>query len=122
MTATLEWFTGSFWADPYPAYAAPRQAAPVHRLDHDGTTAWLLTRYADVRAATVNPAVEMMVLTDPPDHTRLRRLVSREFTARRMEALRPRVRRLSRDLIEALPRSGRASTSCTGTRSCCPSS
>ncbi|QBI54063.1 cytochrome P450 family protein [Streptomonospora litoralis] len=40
---------------------------------------------------------------DPPDHTRLRRLVSREFTFRRVERLRPRIRQIADELLDALP-------------------
>ncbi|WP_103337771.1 cytochrome P450 family protein [Amycolatopsis sp. CA-126428] len=128
MTVTHELFTGGFWRDPYPAYTELRDAAPVYRTEQAGTTVWVLSRYVDVRAAladprlskdaryllppeqraaTASPSVEMMVLMDPPDHTRLRRLVSRVFTARRMEGLRPRVRQLSHELVDALPRTGR---------------
>jgi cytochrome P450 len=44
-----------------------------------------------------------LVYRDPPDHTRLRRLVSRAFTARRIARLRPRVETITRDLLETLP-------------------
>lgn len=128
MTVAHELFAGGFWSNPYPAYAELREAAPVHRIARAGSTVWLLSRYVDVRAALADsrmskdqrytlpveqrasapgPAVEMMVLMDPPDHTRLRRLVSRVFTTRRMEALRPRVEQLSRDLADSLPAAGR---------------
>lgn len=94
----------------------------------DGTSAWLVTRYADVRKVLVDPrfssrvAAAMMALseselgkltnesligTDPPQHTRLRKLVSREFTARRVEEMRPRVARMVAELLdrmESLPR------------------
>ena len=127
MTLTHELFTSSFWADPYPAYTELREAGPVHRIDDAGNEVWVLSRYADVRAAladprlskdkrytlppeqradAVNPAVEMMVLMDPPDHTRLRKLVSRVFTTRRMQELRPRVAQLSKELADALPAAG----------------
>ncbi len=127
MHDTRQLFRGDFWTDPYPAYTKLRQSAPVTRLEQDGTETWLLTRYKDVRAALADPrlskdwrhtlppeqradapgpAVTMMVLMDPPDHTRLRRLVSLAFTVRRMEGLRPRVRQISHELIEALPTSG----------------
>ncbi|SLL97913.1 MULTISPECIES: cytochrome P450 [unclassified Actinoplanes] len=43
-----------------------------------------------------------MLAVDPPDHTRLRRLVSAAFTARRIEALRPRIERITADLLDAL--------------------
>ncbi|MFF4623837.1 cytochrome P450 family protein [Nonomuraea jabiensis] len=40
---------------------------------------------------------------DPPDHTRLRRLVSRAFTARRIERLRPRIQQIAEELLDGLP-------------------
>ncbi|MFF0376548.1 cytochrome P450 family protein [Actinoplanes missouriensis] len=43
-----------------------------------------------------------MLAADPPDHTRLRRLVSAAFTARRMESLRPRIEEITRDLLDAI--------------------
>lgn len=47
--------------------------------------------------------VETILDADPPDHTRLRRLVSRAFTVRRVTELRPRVEQLARDLLDELP-------------------
>lgn len=120
-------FTNEFWADPYPIYTDLRNVEPVARIEDADSVVWVLSRYRDVRAALADPrlskdwrhtlppeqradapgpSVEMMVLMDPPDHTRLRRLVSMAFTARRMEGLRPRVAELSRELIDALPGAG----------------
>jgi cytochrome P450 len=48
----------------------------------------------------------MMILMDPPEHTRLRKLVSRVFTLRRMEALRPRVQQVAAELIDGLRTGG----------------
>ncbi|MFI6604304.1 cytochrome P450 [Nonomuraea sp. NPDC050536] len=48
--------------------------------------------------------VESFLLMDPPDHTRLRSLVSRAFTPRMVERLRPRIEAITTELIEALPR------------------
>ncbi|HEY4418981.1 MAG TPA: cytochrome P450 [Pseudonocardia sp.] len=128
MTSTVELFEGAFWRDPYPAYAALRSDEPVCRLERPDGTVWLLTRYADVRAALADPRlskdwrytlppearadaptphVPMMLLMDPPEHTRLRKLVSRSFTLRRMEELRPRVEQIAVELLDALPASGR---------------
>jgi cytochrome P450 len=45
-----------------------------------------------------------MLDSDPPDHTRLRRLVGRAFTARRVESLRPRITELTDELLEAMAR------------------
>ncbi len=124
---TRQLFHGDFWTDPYPVYSELRQAAPVARIEQGGDAVWLLSRYRDVRAALADPrlskdwrytlppeeradapgpSVAMMVLMDPPDHTRLRKLVSVAFTARRMEGLRPRVRQISHELVDALPGEG----------------
>ncbi|ANY08589.1 cytochrome P450 family protein [Pseudonocardia sp. HH130630-07] len=118
-------FSGDFWDDPHPAYAALRTEEPVRRLALPDGPAWLLTRYADVREAFVDPRLSkdwrwtlpaeqraehaatemtpMMILMDPPDHTRLRKLVSRSFTVRRMNELQPRVEEITQELLDGLP-------------------
>ena len=127
MSATLELFDGAFWRDPYPAYDAVRSDDPVRRVDLPQGPVWMLFRYADVRAALADPRlskdwrytlpeqeranhpstpIPMMILMDPPVHTRLRKLVSRTFTLRRMEELRPRVQDIATRLIDELPASG----------------
>ena len=128
MTATLELFDGAFWRDPYPAYAELRADEPVRRVQRDDGTVWLISRHADVRAALADPRlskdwrytlppeqresmpatpIPMMILMDPPEHTRLRKLVSRSFTLRRMEELRPRIEEIASELLDALPPAGR---------------
>ncbi|MEV6932453.1 cytochrome P450 [Dactylosporangium sp. NPDC051485] len=122
-TTTL--FTQDFWNDPHPVYAALRQEAPVHPLTlPNGMQVWLVTRYADCKEAladprlskrqgagdnarslsepTRSPLAHHLLAADPPDHTRLRRLVAKVFTARRVEQLRPRVAELSAALVEPL--------------------
>ncbi|MET8981999.1 cytochrome P450 [Streptomyces sp. NPDC004539] len=130
-------FTWEFASNPYPAYAWLREHAPVHRTTlPSGVDAWLVTRYADAKQALAdarlskNPAhhaepahakgktgipgerkAELMthlLNIDPPDHTRLRRLVSKAFTPRRVAEFEPRVRELTDQLIDRFARSGEA--------------
>ncbi|MEV7277962.1 cytochrome P450 [Streptomyces sp. NPDC093111] len=132
-----ELFTWEFATDPYPAYAWLREHAPVHRAKlPSGVEAWLVTRYADARQALAdqrlskNPAhhdepahakgktgipgerkAELMthlLNIDPPDHTRLRRLVSKAFTPRRVAEFAPRVQELTDRLIDGFAEKGSA--------------
>ena len=114
--------------DPYPLYAARRDEAPVHRVVlPDGRDAWVVSRYREAREALSNPALfkdveraralnpaaappglppgllgRNMLSADPPDHTRLRSLVSRAFTPTRIEALRPRVQEITDTLLDEM--------------------
>ncbi|MGW4895494.1 cytochrome P450 family protein [Kitasatospora sp. NPDC004240] len=132
-----ELFTWEFAADPYPAYAWLREHAPVHRTTlPSGVEAWLVTRYADARQALAdsrlskNPAhhsgqahrtgrvgipgerqadlMTHLLNIDPPDHTRLRRLVSKAFTPRRVAEFEPRVQQLTDRLIDGFAERGSA--------------
>ena len=107
--------------DPYPTYAFIRRHEPVHHAP-DGT--WVLTRY-DHSASVLrdhrfssSPAKlgedfdwskespvrqvgsNLMMFLDPPDHTRLRGLVSQAFTPKRVEELRARIHQLVEDLLD----------------------
>jgi len=129
-------FTREFVTDPYPAYAHLREHAPVYRTTlPSGVEAWLVTRYADARQALADPRLSKnprhseqawkqgkvgvpgeqrsgvgahLLNLDPPDHTRLRRLVSKAFTPRRAEEFRPRVQALTDRLLDDVARSGEA--------------
>jgi cytochrome P450 len=108
----------AFRADPHPTYARWRQEGPVRRvLLPSGLTAWLVTRYEDGRQALSDPRLSKaiplgpgidaatskhMLSADPPDHTRLRRLVSGAFTVRRIEALRPRIEEITDELLATM--------------------
>ena len=128
MTTTVDLFEGAFWNDPYPAYADLRDQNPVCRVQMNDGPVWMMFRHADVRAALADPRlskdwrftlppearaehpatpIPMMILMDPPEHTRLRKLVSRAFTVRRMEELRPRVAEFAARLLDDLPATGR---------------
>jgi pimeloyl-[acyl-carrier protein] synthase len=107
-----DWLSQEFLADPYPHYAAMREADPVHFDESRGS--WLLFRYADVEpalrdndrfSAEQQPGGSMLV-TDPPDHTRLRTLVSKAFTARTVSGLAPRIQGLVNELLDAAAERG----------------
>jgi cytochrome P450 len=108
-----------FTADPYPVYARLRALGPLHRVRTDSGVEWLVVGYDEARAALADPRLGKdwrllfpdhdpigvdghLLDTDPPDHTRLRRLVTREFTARRMEALRPRIQQITTELLDTM--------------------
>ena len=103
-----------------------REHEPVARVGlPNGEAAWLVTRYADVRhvladgrlsraagtatgaagAGPVRPQSRSMTAMDPPDHTRLRRLVMPAFAAVRLELLRPRIQQATDALLAGLAHS-----------------
>ena len=99
--------------DPYPFFAALRKKSPVHHVeDHD---IWVVSRYDDlvkaVRTTSVFSSnqgnsyerrpVPMLVGLDPPQHTRVRRLVARHWTPRAIALLAPRVERLVTEILDA---------------------
>lgn len=113
-------------ADPYPRYRQLRDVAPVHRSDLGAV--WFLTRWADCNAvlrdprlgkgdlnddrrALFNPGLpprqqtvmgNSMLFVNPPDHTRLRGLVSRGFTPRRMQDLEAHVGHMADVIVDRM--------------------
>ncbi|MEV4415516.1 cytochrome P450 [Catellatospora sp. NPDC049609] len=94
----------------------------------DGSEVWHVSGYATVRAALADPRLSLdkahakawtgfalppaldanLLNMDPPDHTRIRSLVSQAFTPRRVEQLRPFVQRVADELLDAVAGDGRA--------------
>jgi cytochrome P450 len=121
-----------YYQDPLGYFARMREEGPVTQVVlPNGDQAWLVTRYGDVRAALTDPRLHKdwagkltepgwvpnevtgylavhMLNADPPNHTRLRKLVSKAFTARRVAALRPRVEAVTASLLDALEARARA--------------
>lgn len=123
--------TAATWSNPWPMYRALRDHDPVHHVvppnspEHDY---YVLSRHADVWAAardhdtfssakglTVNyDDLELIglqdnppfVMQDPPVHTQFRKLVSRGFTPRQVEAVEPKVREFVVERIEGLRAAG----------------
>src|SRR5438477_3762796 len=118
-------FEPGFTADPYPQYAAMRASDPVHLTLLEF---WVLFAYEDIARFLKDPtlsvedanarptAIDQMIVDavgdradrgshtmlnlDPPDHTRLRKLVTKAFTPRVVENLRPRVQALVDDMLD----------------------
>ncbi|MET9045447.1 cytochrome P450 family protein [Streptomyces sp. NPDC003631] len=110
-----------FTRDPYPVYAALRAKGPVHRVRiPEGADAWLVVGHEAGRAALADPSLSKewsqaspdlgvsniaagrhMLNSDPPHHTRLRKLVAKEFTPARVRALEPRVQNITDGLLDA---------------------
>ncbi|MFJ9909493.1 cytochrome P450 [Streptomyces sp. NPDC101152] len=123
-------FGDAFRTDPHPVYARLRERGPVHRVRLPGLDAhhetWLVVGHEEARAALADPRLskdgskigmifldeeligKYLLGADPPQHTRLRSLVSRAFTMRRVEELRPRIQEITDDLLDAMLPRGRA--------------
>ena len=116
-------FTPARPGQPVPDIATISGGRPVFRAElPDGRIAWLVSGYESVRQMIIDqrfsraqavapgravPGFEMSAAEsisgmDPPEHTRLRKLVASAFTARRIEALRPRVAGIVDELIDAM--------------------
>ena len=126
--AELDFYDPGFLANPYPALGRVREATPIFRIEQTGQ--WMLTRFADVnetlrdrrlgriyhhryshaelgqpepdpRWASFHRHERWSLLSlEPPDHTRIRRLVSKVFTSRSVTALTPVIAALSRALLD----------------------
>lgn len=104
-------------ANPHPVWRRMRDEAPVYR--NDELDFYALSRFDDVLGASLDQDVfssawgtvlelmtdrpgesPMMIFQDPPEHTRLRKLVSRAFSPRRISELEPRIRQICRDYLD----------------------
>jgi cytochrome P450 len=118
--------------DPHAVYRLLREDGPVRPviMPGDGALGWLVTSYADARALLAdarlskditrgaellpaevaagydNPLAANMLNSDPPDHTRLRKLVNKAFTTRAVERLRSRIEQAADVLLDAMPDGG----------------
>lgn len=131
----VDLFDPSFTANPYPTYAQLRSTAPVHRVTlPDSRVVWLVTRYNDVASVLKDerfvkdwrnaPPPEQLpqmsplpremtklqignfLFMDPPNHERLRTLVSKAFTPRLIEQMRGRVQAVADALLDAVQDKG----------------
>ncbi|MCW7940667.1 cytochrome P450 [Streptomyces hygroscopicus] len=117
--------SAAYRANPYPVYARLRESAPVCPLSPPhGVETYLITRYDDAKAALTDPRIskdmyaaidayhtifgdssialdDNMLFSDPPKHTRLRRIVNSAFSPRRIESLRPRIQQITNQLLDS---------------------
>lgn len=102
-------------ADPYPAYARLRDAAPVYKLAD--LPMWVVSRHDDIETILrdhitfssdlgMSVPIMSMVMQDPPDHTRLRQTVNRAFTPRNIAHLAPRITAIAHTLLDTSPQGG----------------
>lgn len=104
-------------ADPHPVWRRMRDEAPLYR--NEEFDFYALSRFQDVMDASVDTETyssaygtvldmmkdepgqsPMMIFQDPPEHTKLRKLVSRAFSPRRISELEPRIREIARGYLE----------------------
>ncbi|HEV7534099.1 MAG TPA: cytochrome P450 [Acidimicrobiia bacterium] len=130
----LDLYADPVRADPFPLLEELREAAPVHWVSQQGLESWIVTRYDEVRFVLADPRfikqpatvpealrrfkaafgsqeeseVRSLLATDPPDHTRLRRLVGKAFTPRRIDGLRRRAQEITDGLLDGLERDAAA--------------
>lgn len=128
-----ELFSDEYWTRHVEVERALRADGPVHhaRLP-TGVAVWVVTRHDEARAALADPRLSKdanrltavmrdklaaaggdtrlsglfgptVVYSDPPEHTRKRNLLLREFTARRVSELRPRIEAICAELLDGLP-------------------
>jgi len=123
--ALPHWVMPDFAGDPYPHYHLLRAASPVYRLP---IGFWIVTRYKDISNLFKDPRFardysydmhrtygpgafdeplfdamrRMMLFLEPPDHPRVRSLVAKAFSARRIEDLRPTIRTIVKDLLDQM--------------------
>lgn len=123
-------------ADPYPAYADLRREAPVRRCElREGLSCWLVSGYEEARAALADPRLSRdprvagpewreadrgrpledasrlgihLLTREPPEHTRLRRLVSATFNGRQVEGMRRHIQEIADSLIDVIQPRGKA--------------
>ncbi|MFJ6076044.1 cytochrome P450 [Streptomyces sp. NPDC093065] len=126
----LEEFGEAFREDPHPVYAQLRARGPIHRVrlpkQDDSREMWLVVGHEQARAALADPRLakdggkigltamdeeligKHLLVSDPPQHTRLRSLITRAFTARRVATMRQRIQQIADELLDTMLPHGRA--------------
>ncbi|WP_212748898.1 cytochrome P450 family protein [Nocardia cyriacigeorgica] len=119
--------TDEFYQDPHAVYRTLRARGPIHRIRLDGVVGWLVVDHEVAKQAFVEPSIskrigspegqavlakhgagemfnaainDNMLFADPPQHTRLRKLVSKAFAGRAIRELGPRITELADALLD----------------------
>ena len=122
MTFEFDPYSPTLHDDPYPVYRRLRDEAPVFR--NEELSFWALSRYDDVKAALLDPesycsgqgiavglkglqqfgpeTMPLLIMMDGARHTRMRAIVSRAFTPRRIANLEQRIRQIAVELLDAV--------------------
>jgi len=121
-------FDSDFISNPYRAYSYLRATAPLHWIEQFRNGAWVVTRYADVLAGLHDPRLssqrshnltaalpsgaqrefetfnrifsKWMLFLDPPEHSRIRKLLNKEFTPNMIQQMRPRIQQVVNSLLD----------------------
>jgi cytochrome P450 len=122
-------FGPDYLRDPHAFFAELRAKGPVQQVEMpNGTPVWVVTRFDDVYACLADPRLSLnnaharswpgfvfppqlnanLMNMDPPNHTRLRKLVTKAFNPRRVESMRERVQEITDDLIDEICETGAA--------------
>ncbi len=120
----VNFFSPEFLANPFPMLEMLRSNTSLYRIDSPNGSMWFITRFEDVvrilkdARFSSNPNVKnpqptalglenSMLYADEPDHSRLRMLVSKGFTPRFIEGLRPRIEAIAESLLDAVEAEGK---------------
>ncbi|RMB79753.1 cytochrome P450 [Streptomyces shenzhenensis] len=109
--------------DPAPVYQEWRRTDGLRRVNWNGLPAWAVSRHEDVRVAMTDPRISAEVemqqgshgpgvtvfpRMDDPEHARLRRMLTKDFTVKRVQALRPEIEKMANTFIDEMVASGDA--------------
>ncbi|MEU0647711.1 cytochrome P450 [Streptomyces umbrinus] len=112
--------------DPPADYAKWRQAEGLRRATWNGHTVWVVSRFEDIKAAMTDPRISAEVVgllqgekqgegappifprMDDPEHARLRRMLTKDFTVKRVQAMRPRIQEMVDDFIDQMIAKGQS--------------
>ncbi|MER6007826.1 cytochrome P450 [Nonomuraea angiospora] len=111
--------------DPAPEYQEWRQESGLRKVDWQGREVWAVSRYEDVKFAMTDPRISAEVAPQPgnteyhgdampkifprmddPEHAVLRRMLTKDFTVKRVNALRPEIEKMANEFIDTMIANG----------------